>query len=560
MKAKKSVVSARKHTKIAKKIHSYNFLGLCSATLFFALSLLPSLLPRPWLFQGLISGFSVAVGYGLGVLVSFTMRWMLQTKLPKKQSVASKSWRTLKFVSPLVIIISLLLGVGWQNEVRELVSRQPMSYWAIIPIFAVTLLVAIGTLGFARLLRRLNNRINKKLRTYVPPRVSFVVSIVAVVAVFMWVTTGVFANFMVSQANKIYSIKNDSIPPDVTQPISQLRSGSSSSFVSWDTIGYQGRAFVGKGPSIQQIKDYTGTNDVVEPIRLYVGLKSATSASIRAQMAVAELKRTGAFDRKVLVIANTTGTGWLEPQTVDALEYMYGGNSAIIAQQYSYLPSWISFLVDKENATNTGAALFDAVRSEWAKLPVDKRPKLITYGLSLGSFSGNAAFAGVNDLRLSVDGALFVGTPSDTRLWQTITAGRDAGTPQWRPTYKQGTAVRFASDAQTVNEKQETWQVPRVLYLQHASDPVVWFDFKLLTTKPDWLGETRGDDVSPRIQWYPFVTFAQVAVDQFFGTAVPNGHGHNYPNVIVDAWAAVASPQDWTPAKAQKLQAIIDAY
>lgn len=524
------------------------------------MSLLPSLLPRPWLFQGIISGFSVAVGYGFGVLVSFTVRWMLQTKLPKKQSIAAKSWQILRVVAPIMIVVSLLLGVGWQNEVRLLVSRQPMSYWAVIPIALTTIIVARAVLSFASFMRKLRRRLSKKLRQYVPPRVSFVVSIVVVVMLFTWVTTGVFAKFMVSQANKIYSVKNDSTPEGVTQPISALRSGSPNSFVSWDTIGFQGRAFVGRGPSVQQIKDYTGTSDVIEPIRLYVGLKSADTASVRAQMAVAELKRTGAFDRKILVIGNTTGTGWLEPQTVDALEYMYGGNSAIIAQQYSYLPSWISFLVDKENATNTGAALFDAVRSEWVKLPVDKRPKLVTYGLSLGSFSGNAAFAGVNDLRLSVDGALFVGTPSDTRLWQTITAGRDIGSPQWRPTYKQGTAVRFASNSESINASQASWQTPRVLYLQHASDPVVWFDFNLLTTKPDWMREKRGDDVSPRIRWYPFVSFAQVAVDQFFGTAVPNGHGHNYPNVIVDAWAAVAAPQDWTPAKAQKLQAIIDTY
>jgi uncharacterized membrane protein len=161
---------------------------------------------------------------------------------------------------------------------------------------------------------------------------------------------------------------------------------------------------------------------------------------------------------------------------------------------------------------------------------------------------------------LSVDGALFVGTPSDTRLWSNITAQRDAGSPQWQPTYKNGTAVRFAHNAETINADQTDWEIPRVLYVQHASDPVVWFDFNLMTQKPDWLSEPRGSDVSPLMKWYPFVTFAQVAVDQFFGTAVPNGHGHNYPDVMVDAWAAVLRPQDWTTEKSASLKKIISGY
>ena len=80
------------------------------------------------------------------------------------------------------------------------------------------------------------------------------------------------------------------------------------------------------------------------------------------------------------------------------------------------------------------------------------------------------------------------------------------------------------------------------LYMQHASDPVVWFSFDLLFNEPDWLKEAPGPDVSPAMRWYPFVTFFQVTVDQFFGVTVPNGHGHNYGNTIANAWAAVAVP------------------
>ena len=42
--------------------------------LFFCLSLTPSLLPRDWLFQGLIGGLNAAIGYGIGVFAGRMLR------------------------------------------------------------------------------------------------------------------------------------------------------------------------------------------------------------------------------------------------------------------------------------------------------------------------------------------------------------------------------------------------------------------------------------------------------------------------------------------------------
>ena len=46
-----------------------DFVGVAFGALFFCLSLTPSLLPRDWLFQGLIGGINAAIGYGIGVLL-----------------------------------------------------------------------------------------------------------------------------------------------------------------------------------------------------------------------------------------------------------------------------------------------------------------------------------------------------------------------------------------------------------------------------------------------------------------------------------------------------------
>src|SRR6516225_6389404 len=107
----------------------------------------------------------------------------------------------------------------------------------------------------------------------------------------------------------------------------------------------------------------------MEPIRIYAGLASAKGAQAQANLAVKDLERAGAFQRKYLDVVTTTGSGWVDPALVDTFEYLSGGNCATVAIQYSYLPSWISYLVDKAKAQEAGQALFDAVYGMWAKLP-----------------------------------------------------------------------------------------------------------------------------------------------------------------------------------------------
>ena len=99
-------------------------------------------------------------------------------------------------------------------------------------------------------------------------------------------------------------------------------------------------------PTVWDIERFTGRPGQ-EPIRVYAGLDSAPSARERAALAVQELERTGAFDRAVLGVVTATGTGWVDENVTASLEYMYGGDTALVSMQYSYLPSWLSFMVDQ---------------------------------------------------------------------------------------------------------------------------------------------------------------------------------------------------------------------
>ena len=97
----------------------------------------------------------------------------------------------------------------------------------------------------------------------------------------------------------------------------------------------------------------------------------------------------------------------------------------------------------------------------------------------------------------------------------------------------------------------------RVVYIQYASDPMIWFSPDLALIRPDWLKGERGPDVSPHLQWYPIATFLQIAFDLTMATAVPMGYGHNYsPSSYIDAWIAVTQPKGWTPRKIARLRKI----
>ncbi|MFS8542768.1 MAG: alpha/beta-hydrolase family protein, partial [Limnochordales bacterium] len=205
--------------------------------------------------------------------------------------------------------------------------------------------------------------------------------------------------------------------------------------------------------------------------------------------------RTGAFSRKVLCVITTTGTGWVDPQAAAALEFMYNGDTALVAMQYSYLPSWLSFLVDRDRAQAAGRELFQQVYERWSRLPREHRPKLLVFGESLGAFGAESAFTGDQDLRDRTDGALFVGPPDSSVLRRRFVHGRDPGSTEVLPIYRKGETVRFANRPADLAEPSAPWDPPRVVYLQHPSDPIVWWSPRLLFEKPDWLSEPRGADV-----------------------------------------------------------------
>ncbi len=520
------------------------------ALAFFYLSVTPSLLPRSILIQGVVSGIVTAAGYGIGVLGSWVVRRLLRRKRPAPPAMA---WRVLAGFAAVLVPVSLVLGSGWQRDLHLLMGAQPPERYGYAGVPLLAAAVVLVAVGFARALRWASRMVTRGAAPWVPAPVARVVGVGVVLVLGVSLLNDVVIRSLADVADESFRRINAESRPDTAAPIEPNRSGSPDSLVAWASLGNQGRTFVTRGPTQEELAAlFEGA--AREPIRAYVGVDSAPTNAERAALAVQELERTDAFSREVLLVMTTTGTGWVDPQIAEPVEYMYGGDTAIVATQYSYLPSWLSFVVDLPRAREAGRVLFDAVYEVWSELPADDRPLLLVAGESLGSFGGESAFSGSADMANRTDGVLFVGPPNANQLWSEFTANREAGTPEVRPTYRDGETVRFATDPASLVGEEDGWSNPRVMYLQHASDPVTWWSPGLLLNRPDWLLEERGDDVLPSMQWYPLVTFWQVTADMIFSTKVPAGHGHNYGTEPTAAWAVIAPPDGWTPADTEELR------
>ena len=275
----------------------------------------------------------------------------------------------------------------------------------------------------------------------------------------------------------------------------------------------------------------------------------------RADLAFEELKRVGGFDRSLLIVATPTGTGWLDPGAVDTVEYLHAGDTAIVSMQYSYLPSWMTILVDPMRSRESARILFDRIYGHWRSLPHDRRPKLYLHGLSLGSLGSEASADLFTVFEDPIQGGVWSGPPFPSTAWARTTRSRNPDSPMWLPTYRDGSMVRFTGQKDSIDKFGTRWGPMRFVYVQYASDPMIFFSPDLLYHSPAWLVGKRGPDVSPYLRWYPIVTFLQTAFDLPMATSIPTGYGHNYaPANYIDAWVAVTDPLDWSKDDTARLK------
>lgn len=302
-----------------------------------------------------------------------------------------------------------------------------------------------------------------------------------------------------------------------TPPAQPTVSGGPGSLVDHATLGREGARFVGDLTSSESIEQVMGVPAVREPIRVFVGLDSAGTPEERVRLAMAELHRTGAFDRAYLMVESPAGSGYANPAPVEVLETLSLGDCATVVVGYGLLPSFLS--LDRVSlASRTQQLLIEAVAEEIAGR--ERKPRLLLYGESLGARVQQAGIpGGTADLdRLGVHAALWVGTPGGASSvafhsavsGESITIDRPEQIPDPLPSPR-----------------------PRVWFLEHDGDPVVRFEPTVAYRRPPWLAERpRGRNVPEQMAWTPGVTWAQLLVDTVFATDIKPGkfesHGHDY--------------------------------
>jgi len=335
-------------------------------------------------------------------------------------------------------------------------------------------------------------------------------------------------------------------PGFATPPSEPEVSAGPGSMVTVTELGREGARFVGSVTPAAGIREVTGMEPVASPVRVFIGVDAASTPEQRVGLAMAELRRTGAFDRAHLIIQAPAGSGYANSFPVDVLEVLTRGDCAAVAVGYGLLPSFLS-LGKVHLASHTQRLLLEAIREELKDRAT--RPRLLLYGESLGAEVQESAIPGgpVDLDRYGIAAALWVGTPGGERsdIFHALCAGQS---------YTVDRPEQIPSPMPSPR--------PRVWFLEHDGDPVVRFRAALLLHRPAWLpvDGLRGRSIPESMTWKPGISYVQAFVDTMFATHVKPGLfeslGHDYrADLGAVTTAAYDLPSD--PATAERLEAYL---
>ena len=524
-----------------------SLIGVVGALVMYGVSVSPSLLARSWQWHAVASGVLSAVGYIVGLTIQrfyalVVPRLGVEITAPQSVSIAFRAVLLLGFF--LWFLRWLLQSYRERKHANHLVGMRGETLGEYLLGTFLAFILMLALLGIAWGLQWIGRAIVSVLSQWMHMVFALAISLLILVVIVYALTSKVLLklgiNFFTRHARKM----NNRTAKGIIQPQAPERSGSPHSRSSWRAVGGQGRVFLGRGPSRADIEAVTGCL-AMEPIRVYAGMpEEGQSLQSAADLVVEELHRTGAFDRAVILIATSTGSGWVDEWQVQPLEYLTCGNCATASMQYSFVPSSINFLTDLDVSEEAAVILFETIRRAVDELPEDRRPALFVCGESLGAYASQHVFSGIIDVLSRTDGALWVGTPAFTPMHAELTAIRHRGSPEVAPVVANGRHVRFVNVpenlwADVYGRELGDWNYPRVVYAQHPSDPVVWWNSELVWHKPDWISEKVDGDVSPHMQYTRGATYIQVLVDMPVAGTAPGGHGHTYHEELIPLWEAI---------------------
>lgn len=522
--------------------------GLIGAAIGYGNALTPSLLPVPLTFLLVLTALGTVVGYAIGTTIEWAVR-----KIPPVRRWTMPRWLTLALVALfwLPALVFTPIAMGWQFDQQEALSMPEPLAGTVVVILATVLIAAI-LLTLGRLIRVGSNALAGLVGRWIRIPTRWLRLGVAVALVLLAnLAIGSGMSWLVSSYDSVNADTSEQDPIDLGQ-----NSGSSGSLTPWESLGREGRFYVANTMTPETITSITGRPSQT-PVRVYVGMEQGQTPQERTDLALEELDRVDAWNREYLVIFGVTGTGWVDPNAINALEAVTDGDVTTVAVQYSAVPSWIGFVVDPQTTIDQNRDTIDGVLDAWRAKPADQRPELVLFGQSLGSLGTQGAWdasATPEDVVAEIPHVIWMGPPAESVLWKAWQANRSGG-PAWEPIVGDGTITRVLV-SQDDPDGLEAKAPPTIVFAAHANDPVVYWSPSLLLTRPDWLVPPLGPGVMPQMRWIPVITFLQVGMDLISGGEPPEV-GHNYSANMAVAIALAVHPDGWTSQQTLDLQAAL---
>ena len=202
----------------------------------------------------------------------------------------------------------------------------------------------------------------------------------------------------------------------------------------------------------------------------------------RARELVQRWAADGGLDRRAVVVAVPTGSGWVDAAAVDGFARRFDGDVRVLALQYTAMPSWQAYLSSPASAGTSAVALLREVTAAMADVEPHRRPEVVAYGQSLGALGALDARAWARQHDVAVSTVL-------------------AGVPGGGPAGSEGVTI-----------------------VNNATDPVARLTPSLLWRPP----ATESDESSDGPPWMPMISAIGTALDLTDSLSVPAGFGHRY--------------------------------
>ena len=201
-----------------------DFAGVAFGALFFCLSLTPSLLPRDWLFQGLIGGVNAGIGYGIGVVIGKVFHRMVlrgRSWWQPSPRVLYRAKAVCVGVSAAASVLMVIPAAGWQRQVSALMGIEGPSTLGYLRTLVIAGAVGGALVGVSRVLIDAVGVFARYFirRWQVNDEVAQFIGTAIVVVLVITVVHGVLIHGLIAGASAVFEPHNASTRPGITQPI-----------------------------------------------------------------------------------------------------------------------------------------------------------------------------------------------------------------------------------------------------------------------------------------------------------------------------------------------------